>query len=107
MLLVESGSSVKGENRKNFPNVADYYIEYTSVEKEQIVIKINTYNEGKSEEQRISYEAPATRASWLDTLFPILYIGLGVLALVFVFKMFSKSNNSAMSFGKNRARHLT
>ncbi len=104
VLLVESGSSVKGENRKNFPNVADYYIEYTSVEKEQIVIKINTYNEGKSEEQRISYEAPATRASWLDTLFPILYIGLGVLALVFVFKMFSKSNNSAMSFGKNRAR---
>ncbi len=106
VMLVESKSEIKGDSRKKFPNVADYYFEYDAVTKEQVIIKINEYNStvGLTDEQKITYETPATKASWLDTLFPFLYIGLGVLAIVFVFRMFSKSNNSAMSFGKNRAR---
>ena len=106
VLLVESKSEIQGDNRKKFPNVADYYFEYDSVTKELVITKINEYNstEGRTDEQKIAYETPATRASLLDTLFPLLYIGLGILAIVFVFRMFSKSNNSAMSFGKNRAR---
>ncbi len=105
VLLIESKSEIKGSDRKNFPNSADYYVEYTSEVKEQLLIKIEAFNKTKTDDTlKITYEAPPTRASLIDTLFPILYIGLGILVIVIVFRMFSKSNNSAISFGKNRAR---
>ena len=107
VLLVESDSKIKGEDREDFPQKADYYFVYTSVVLEDVLDAINTYNAGVGEDLKIDYENPPTQASWLDTMFPILYIGLGILAVVFIFRMFSKSNNNAMSFGKNKARKTT
>ena len=105
VLLIESKSKIKGNDRENFPSSADYYFEYTSEVKEQVLIKIEEFNKAQTDNSlKITYEAPPTKASLIDTLFPILYIGLGILVIVIVFRMFSKSNNSAISFGKNRAR---
>ncbi len=100
ILLRES----KVEDKEQFPNQADAYFKYTSQSWEQILIEIQTYNDGKTEELQIKWSNPPVEASWFETLMPFLYIGLGLLSIYLIFRMFTKSNSNAMQFGKNKAR---
>ena len=100
ILLRES----KVEDKEQFPNQADAYFKYTSQSWEQILIEIQTYNDGKTEELQIKWSNPPVEASWFETLMPFFYIGLGLLSIYLIFRMFTKSNSNAMQFGKNKAR---
>ena len=103
-LLKADYSDLTEAQRKAFPRVADGYFEYTSVSWEKILTAIEDYNTGKAEENKIVWSNPPVKASWIESAMPIIYIVLAGLAIYFVFKMFSKSNNSALQFGKNKAR---
>lgn len=92
------------QDKTTFPNQADFYFKYTSQVWEQVLGAITKYNDSVQTEQKIKWSNPPVEASWLETLMPILYIGLSIFAIYFIFKMFSRSNNSAMQFGKNKAR---
>ncbi len=94
----------KVEDKTQFPNQADAYFKYTSQSWEQILTEIQTYNDGKTEELQIKWSNPPVEASWFETLMPFLYIGLGLLSIYLIFRMFTKSNSNAMQFGKNKAR---
>ncbi len=94
----------KVENKEQFPNQADAYFKYTSQSWEQILNEIQLYNDGKTQELQIKWSNPPVEASWFETLMPFLYIGLGLLSIFLIFRMFTKSNSNAMQFGKNKAR---
>ncbi len=107
VLLTTQNSKFKTEEeRERFPDNADYYFEYTSTTLTLILNAVETYNatEGLPPENLITWENPPVRSSWIETLMPILYIVLACVAVFLIFRMFAKSNNSAMQFGKNKAR---
>ena len=104
VLLIEEKSEIKGEDREKFPQLMDYYFQYTTPTLEIVLQEINNYNSNVPAEKRITLDNPPVEASILDTLFPILYMGLGIFAIYFIFRMFTRSNSSAMQFGKNKAR---
>ena len=106
LLTVENSQFKKDEERENFPDVADYSFEYTSTSLELILTAVDTYNSQTDlpAEQKIVWENPPVRSSWIETLMPILYILLACVAVFMIFRMFTKSNNSAMQFGRNKAR---
>ncbi len=102
-ILLKEDSIV--QDKTQFPNQADFYFKYTSQVWEQVLNAITTYNNsGVETSQKIKWSNPPVEASWLETLMPLLYIGLSIFAIYFIFRMFSRSNNSAMQFGKNKAR---
>lgn len=100
ILLRES----KVEDKTQFPNQADAYFKCTSQTWDYVYEEVKAYNEGKTEEFQIKWENPPVEASWFETLMPFLYIGLGLLSIYLIFRMFTKSNSNAMQFGKNKAR---
>ena len=104
VLLIEEKSEVKGEDREKFPQLMDYYFQYTTPTLEIVLQEINNYNSNVPAEKRITLDNPPVEASILYTLVPILYMGLGIFAIYFIFRMFTRSNSSAMQFGKNKAR---
>lgn len=106
LLTVENSQFKKDEERANFPDIADYSFEYTSTSLELILTAVDTYNSQADlpAEQKIAWENPPVRSSWIETLMPILYILLACVAVFMIFRMFTKSNNSAMQFGRNKAR---
>ena len=106
LLTVENSQFKTEEERQRFPDVADYYFEYTSTSLELILNAVDIYN-SKADlpaGQKIVWENPPVRSSWIETLMPILYIVLALVAVFMIFRMFTKSNNSAMQFGRNKAR---
>ncbi len=102
LLTVDNSKFKTEEERERFPDNADFYFEYTSTSLELILNAVNTYN--ATAENDITWENPPVRSSWFETLMPILYIALACVAVFLIFRMFAKSNNSAMQFGKNKAR---
>lgn len=102
LLTVDNSKFKTEEERNRFPNNADFYFEYTSTSLELILNAVDTYN--ATAENDIVWENPPVRSSWFETLMPILYIALACVAVFLIFRMFAKSNNSAMQFGKNKAR---
>ena len=92
------------EDKTKFPSMADAYFKYTSQSWEQILLEIQKYNEDKAEDLQIKWSNPPVEASWFETIMPFLYIGLGLLSIYLIFRMFTKSNSNAMQFGKNKAR---
>ncbi len=102
LLTVDNSKFKTEEERNRFPDNADFYFEYTSTSLELILNAVNTYN--ATAENDITWENPPVRSSWFETLMPILYIALACVAVFLIFRMFAKSNNSAMQFGKNKAR---
>ncbi len=102
LLTVDNSKFKTEEERERFPDNADFYFEYTSTSLELILNAVDTYN--ATAENDIVWENPPVRSSWFETLMPILYIALACVAVFLIFRMFAKSNNSAMQFGKNKAR---
>ena len=98
LLTVDNSKFKTEEERERFPDNADFYFEYTSTSLELILNAVDTA------ENDIVWENPPVRSSWFETLMPILYIALACVAVFLIFRMFAKSNNSAMQFGKNKAR---
>ncbi len=107
LLTVDNSKFKTEEDRERFPNNADLYFEYTSTSLELILTAVNLYNntEGLPVENKITWENPPVRSSWVESLImPLLYVVLACGAVFLIFRMFAKSNNSAMQFGKNKAR---
>ena len=102
LLTLENSKLKTEEERKRFPDNADFYFEYTSTSLELILNAVDTYN--ATAENDIIWENPPVRASWIENIWPFVYILLAGLAVFFIFRMFAKSNGSAMQFGKNKAR---
>ena len=102
LLTVDNSKFKTEEERERFPDNADFYFEYTSTSLELILNAVDTYN--ATAENDIVWKNPPVRSSWFETLMPILYIALACVAVFLIFRMFAKSNNSAMQFGKNKAR---
>lgn len=102
LLTVDNSKFKTEEERNRFPDNADFYFEYTSTSLELILNAVDTYN--ATAENDIIWENPPVRASWIENIWPFVYILLAGLAVFFIFRMFAKSNGSAMQFGKNKAR---
>ncbi len=99
-IRLAEGSSV--ENPEDFPENADYnFIIGTEAEQESIIIAAMETKLADGSDITLSHSEVVDYWSYL---MPVLYIGGAVLLIVFFYKMMNKSNNSAMSFGKSKAR---
>ncbi len=89
-----------------FPTNSDYYLNYTEEFYKIFLDKTIELNAGKetTDTTYIKYNAVPQGPSAWDTIMPIMYIVLGVVLIVFLFKMFSSNGKGAMSFGKSRAK---
>ena len=100
-LRLREGSAVKAED---FPSSADYHFSITEVpELEAIITIITAKLEDGDATNDIRY-IPTQSVDYWSYITPILYIGGMVLLVFFFFKMMNRSNNSAMTFGKSKAR---
>ena len=104
LLTTENSKYKTEEERSRFPDNADYYFEYTTNSLTLILNTVEEYNKDASNTLKIEWENPPLRASWIENLLPFLYILLAGVAVFLIFRMFARSNNSAMQFGKNKAR---
>ena len=104
LLTTENSKYKTEEERSRFPDNADYYFEYTTNSLTLILNTVEEYNKDASNTLKIEWENPPLRASWIENLLPFLYILLAGVAVFLIFRMFVRSNNSAMQFGKNKAR---
>ncbi len=104
LLTTENSKYKTEEERSRFPDNADYYFEYTTNSLTLILNTVEEYNMDASNTLKIEWENPPLRASWIENLLPFLYILLAGVAVFLIFRMFARSNNSAMQFGKNKAR---
>ena len=101
-LRLRENSAVK--DVKDFPSSADFYFTITDSSELSLLLElINEKNSNKDVAKHVNYTATASVDYW-SYLMPILYIGGTILLVVFFFKMMNKSNNSAMTFGKSKAR---
>jgi cell division protease FtsH len=80
-----------------FPAKADFFITFNSHEYDNLLETYGTLYYGS--------EPPA--GSWLDYIYPVLMIGLGIALVYFMFKMFSGKGSGALSFGRSRAKPIT
>ena len=98
-MKLKENSSVK--NEKDFPDNADYnFVIGTEEELKAIMSAIESVKFADGSVIKLTHDTPVDYWSYI---MPILYIGGGILLIVFMFKMFNKSNNNAMSFGKSKA----
>lgn len=104
LLTTENSKYKTEEERSRFPDNADYYFEYTTNSLTLILNTVEEYNMDASNTLKIEWENPPLRSSWIENLLPFLYILLAGVAVFLIFRMFARSNNSAMQFGKNKAR---
>ncbi len=99
-LKLKTGSSVQ-ENQQ-FPEYADYYFSVGSQKEFDTIIEVTT-NVVFDDETTINLTHSDVVDYW-SYLMPALYIG-GILLFLFIFfKMMNRSNSSAMTFGKSKAR---
>ena len=106
-LRLKEGSAV--EKVENFPNNSDYYFTVGSqAEFDAIIEAVNsvTLTNGDGTTYKISLSFTEQVDYW-SYIMPVLYIGGMVLLIVFFFKMMNRSNNSAMSFGRSKARQTS
>ena len=97
---LKTGSSVTAT--QTFPDYADYYVIVGSQEEFDSIIKAVTeftFTDGTT----INLTHTDVIDYW-SYLMPMLYIGGILLFVFFFFKMMNKSNSSAMTFGKSKAR---
>lgn len=100
MRLAEN-SSVK--DAKDFPANADYHFVIGTEAEQETIIKLIL--ETKLDAQGTKIELTHTDVvDYWSYIIPVLYIGAGILLIVLFYKMMNKSNNSAMTFGKSKAR---
>lgn len=102
MRLKEDSKVTKTED---FPLFADYNFSIGyEAELEIIMTAINgvTFADGS----KIVLTHSEVVDYW-SYLMPVLYIGGGILLIVLFYKMMNKSNNSAMTFGRSKARQTS
>ncbi len=93
---------------EQFPNQSDYYFKYTSVSLENIKDSINEYNQGQANVSlKISWVDEPIEASFLDQVFPYIFLAVFLAGIFFFYKMLTSSNKGAMSFGKSKAKSAT
>ena len=93
-IKLKTGSTVTEQNE--FPYNADYNFKVGSQTEFDMVIEAS-YDKGVS----VTFDEVVDYWSYI---MPILYIaGIGLL-VIFFFKMMNRSNNSAMTFGRSKAR---
>lgn len=63
--------------------------------------------DGVVEKANLKYTSSDPNArSWTDFIVPVLWIGLIILMVVFMFRQIAKQNNQNMDFGRSRARAI-
>ncbi|MBE7082941.1 MAG: ATP-dependent zinc metalloprotease FtsH [Clostridiales bacterium] len=96
--LLKTDSEIKAEE---FPASADFYFVINYSEELDLIFEaIKTAN---TTEQVVEFTSDEVVDYWAY-ITPILYIGGGILLIVLFYKMMNRSNNSAMTFGKSKAR---
>jgi cell division protease FtsH len=90
----------------SFPTKADYYFEYTNVSLTMISNAVNKFNEANPDAE-INWTDLLVEASFLDQIYPYLFIGMFILGIVFLYRMLASSNKGAMSFGKSKAKSMS
>ena len=100
MRLLE-GSKV--ENEKDFPTNADYHFVIGTQAEQDTIIKLILEIQLDATGKKIDISHADVIDYW-SYLIPVLYVGAGILLIVLFYKMMNKSNNSAMTFGKSKAR---
>lgn len=88
-------------DKKDFPDVADYYFEFTSWSQLDF---INEYNVGKDLDQQVTvvYKYPAE--SFIETIAPYVSVVIMIVIGVLIYKMFSNKGNGVGAFNKSKAR---
>lgn len=99
MRLAED-SSVK--DAKDFPTNADYNFVIGTESEQQIIIQ--AIMETKLVDGTDIQLSHSEVVDYWSYVIPVLYIGGGILLIVLFYKMMNRSNNSAMTFGKSKAR---
>ena len=100
MRLLE-GSQV--ENVKDFPANADYHFVIGTQAEQDTIINLILETQLDDSGKKIVLSHSDVIDYW-SYLIPVLYIGAGILLIIIFYKMMNKSNNSAMTFGKSKAR---
>ncbi len=98
---------IEGSRYENaFPDYSDYYMNYEAGDGvlQKVLQFIDNYNEGKTEEEKISYIKGVDGVNFWDIIYPILYLGFGIFMIWMIFRLINSSNKGAMSFGKSKAR---
>lgn len=99
-MMLKENSSVK--DSKDFPSNSDYYFSVGSTTEHEAVINATlavTFDDNSKID--LSFSQSVDYWSYIT---PILYIGGIALFVIFFFKMMNRSNSSAMSFGRSKAR---
>jgi len=86
---------------KDFPSNADYYFEIGNEPEQKAINDAIIVAKDKGVVVKV---IPSQPVDYWGYIMPVLYIGGGILLIVFLYKMMNKSNNSAMSFGRSKAR---
>ena len=110
-----SGSVVKIKVRENskvdakdFPSDADFYFETQEGVVVAFIEDVKEYNADETNSANtIDWQYPPAKASVLDFLMPVLYLGLGLILVFVVIKMLTGSNKSTINFGKSRAKAVS
>ena len=98
---------IEGSRYENaFLDYSDYYMNYEAGDGvlQKVLQFIDNYNEGKTEEEKISYIKGVDGVNFWDIIYPILYLGFGIFMIWMIFRLINSSNKGAMSFGKSKAR---
>lgn len=99
-MRLKDNSSVA--NAEDFPLNADYNFSVGyEAELEIIMQAINATTFADGSKIVLTHSEVVDYWSYL---LPVLYVGGGILLIVIFYKMMNKSNNSAMTFGKSKAR---
>lgn len=91
-------------NVKEFPANSDFYFEITTnAQLEEITALITAKLTDDDATNDINYNSTAS-VDYFSYIMPVLYILGAVFLIYFLYRMMNRSNNSAMSFGKSKAR---
>ena len=95
----------KVEKAEDFPLFADYNFSIgTEAEQELIMQAINGVTFADGTKIILTHDDVVDYWSYI---IPVLYVGGGILLIVVFYKMMNKSNNSAMTFGRSKARQTS
>ncbi len=80
----------------NFPKYADFHFYYGASEEDDFA--------ALARNSLIPVITAPDGISWVDIVFPIIYILFGIFLIYMVFRMISNTNKSAMQFGHTKTR---
>lgn len=88
-------------DKEDFPDIADYYFEYTSWSQLDF---ISEYNDGKALTDQVTLVYKNQTASFIETIAPYVSIVIMVVIGILIFKMFSNKGSGVGAFNKSKAR---